>query len=211
MTQTIRSNVLVKQVVFLTVNHREPLPLREVIHSTGETTVWRDPGGSWACLPPVYDYEWNHPATGYDTCRLRPEKHCEKKVVIRDVKKHKTTQKSFVEDGVKQDQNKTTTKDREKKRRTHEGAMLSTNMNSTTTKRTWADERARKSHTKKEKKKESEEKRSLRCPYNIKTTETKAWETALKNKNKTPKRNFKQPFEALKRTEPERRAVQQTN
>ena len=36
--------VFVKQVVFLTVNHRGPLPLRE-FHSTEETTVWRDPGG----------------------------------------------------------------------------------------------------------------------------------------------------------------------
>ena len=35
------------------VNHRGPLPLKE-LHSTGETIVWRDPGGSWACLPPVY-------------------------------------------------------------------------------------------------------------------------------------------------------------
>ena len=37
--------IAVKQVVFLTVNHRGPLPLRE-LHSTGETIVWRDPGGS---------------------------------------------------------------------------------------------------------------------------------------------------------------------
>ena len=44
--------VFVKQVVFLTVNHRGPLPLRE-LHSTDETIVWRDPGGSWACLRPV--------------------------------------------------------------------------------------------------------------------------------------------------------------
>ena len=36
--------VFVKQVVFLTVNHRGPLPLRE-LHSTEETIVWRDPGG----------------------------------------------------------------------------------------------------------------------------------------------------------------------
>ena len=27
------------------MNHRGPLPLRE-LHSTGETIVWRDPGGS---------------------------------------------------------------------------------------------------------------------------------------------------------------------
>ena len=37
--------VIVKQIVFLTVNHRGPLPLRE-FHSTDETRVWRDPGGS---------------------------------------------------------------------------------------------------------------------------------------------------------------------
>ena len=39
--------ILLKQVVFLTVNHRGPLPLRE-LHSTDDTIdiVWRDPGGS---------------------------------------------------------------------------------------------------------------------------------------------------------------------
>ena len=37
--------VFVKQVIFLTVNHRGPLPLRE-LHSTDDTIVWRDPGGS---------------------------------------------------------------------------------------------------------------------------------------------------------------------
>ena len=46
----------VEQVVFLTVNHRGPLPLRE-LHSTDETLTWRDPGGSGACLQPVSDYE----------------------------------------------------------------------------------------------------------------------------------------------------------
>ncbi len=46
-----------QQVVFLTVNHHGPLPFRE-LHSTDETIVWRDPGGSWACLRPVYSYEW---------------------------------------------------------------------------------------------------------------------------------------------------------
>ena len=35
----------VEQVVFLTVNHRGPLSLRE-LHSTDEIRVWRDPGGS---------------------------------------------------------------------------------------------------------------------------------------------------------------------
>ena len=47
------------------MNHRGPLPLKE-LHSTEETLVWRDPGGSWACLPPVYDYVWIHPARGCD-------------------------------------------------------------------------------------------------------------------------------------------------
>ena len=40
-----KCHVFVKQVVFLTVNHRGPLPVRE-LHSTDETLVWRDPGGS---------------------------------------------------------------------------------------------------------------------------------------------------------------------
>ena len=57
--------ILVKQVIFLTVNHRGPLPLRE-LHSTDDTIVWRDPGGSWACLRPVSDYEWIHP---FRVCR----------------------------------------------------------------------------------------------------------------------------------------------
>ena len=55
--------VFLKQVVFLTVNHRGPLPLGE-LHSTDETIVWRDPGGSWACLRPVTDYKWIHPSRG---------------------------------------------------------------------------------------------------------------------------------------------------
>ena len=41
----LKRPVFVKQVVFLTVNHRGPLPLRE-LHSTVETLAWRDPGGS---------------------------------------------------------------------------------------------------------------------------------------------------------------------
>ena len=98
MTQTC--GVFVKQVVFLTVNHRGPLPLRE-LHSTDETIVWRDPGGSWACLPPVYSSGWNHPATGCDTRRLCPEKQCEKKGAIWNAKKNKTTQlMNWEEEGV---------------------------------------------------------------------------------------------------------------
>ena len=50
-------DVCVEQVVFLTVYHRGPLPLRE-LHPTDETWVWRDPGGSWACLRPVSHYRW---------------------------------------------------------------------------------------------------------------------------------------------------------
>ena len=35
---------LCKAGIFYTVNHRGPLPMKE-LHSTGETIVWRDPGG----------------------------------------------------------------------------------------------------------------------------------------------------------------------
>ena len=55
-----------KQVVFLTVNHRGPLPLRE-LHFTDETGVWRDLGEFWACLRPVSNNEWISPAGGCDT------------------------------------------------------------------------------------------------------------------------------------------------
>ena len=66
-TQTC--GVFVNQVVFLTVNHRGPLPLRE-IHSTDETIVWRDPGGSWACLRPVQLFisEFTLPKAVTQTC-----------------------------------------------------------------------------------------------------------------------------------------------
>ena len=57
---------LVEQVVFLTVYHRGPLPLRE-LHSTDETKLWRDPGGSWACLRPVSDSGWIRFARSCDT------------------------------------------------------------------------------------------------------------------------------------------------
>ena len=42
-TQT--SGIFVKQVVFHMVNQSGPLPLKE-LHSTSETILWRDPGGS---------------------------------------------------------------------------------------------------------------------------------------------------------------------
>ncbi len=87
-TQTC--GTFVKQVVFLTVNHRGPLPLRE-LHSTGETIAWRDPGGSWACLPPVYHGVWNHPATVCDTCPLLPKQRTKKRGALRNNKKTKIT------------------------------------------------------------------------------------------------------------------------
>ena len=77
-TQT--SGIFVKQVVFHTVNHRGPLPLKE-LHSTGETIVWRDPGGSWACLPPVYVCVWNHAATVCDMWTTH-EKHTKRRETL---------------------------------------------------------------------------------------------------------------------------------
>ena len=71
--RTHTSGIFVKQVVFLTVNHCGLLPLRE-LHSTCETMMWRNPGGSWACLPPVYNYEWNHSASCCHICRTCPQK-----------------------------------------------------------------------------------------------------------------------------------------
>ena len=82
----------IKQVVFHTVNHRGPLPLKE-LHSTSETIVWRDPGGSWACLPPVYNWVWNHPATDCDMCTT-PEKHTEKRETPRNANQNKTTRRN---------------------------------------------------------------------------------------------------------------------
>ena len=94
-TQT--SAIFVKQVVFHTLNHRGLLPLKE-LHSTGETMMRSDPGGSWACLPPVYDYEWNHAATYCHICRTCPKKQCaehapksswEKRRVLQNAEKKK--------------------------------------------------------------------------------------------------------------------------
>ena len=87
-TQT--SGIFVEQVVLHTVNHRGPLPLKE-LHSTGETLVWRDPGGSWACLPPVY--KCNHPATVYDTCGTDPKQHTKKSGALGNTKKTKITRR----------------------------------------------------------------------------------------------------------------------
>ena len=84
----------VKQVVFHTVYHRGPLPLKE-LHSTGETIVWRDPGGSWACLPPVYDCVWNHPATACE-CDMwtTPEMHTKKRETLGNANQNKTTRRA---------------------------------------------------------------------------------------------------------------------
>ena len=87
-TQT--SGIFVKQVVFHTVNHRGPLPLKE-LHSTGETIVWRDPGGSWACLPPVY--KCNHTATVCNICELWPKQHTKKRGALGNTKKTKITRR----------------------------------------------------------------------------------------------------------------------
>ena len=81
-----------KAVVFHTGNHSGPLPLKE-FHSTGETIVWRDPGGSWACLLPVYDCVWNHPATGWDF-RTTPKKHTKKRETLRNANQNKTTRRA---------------------------------------------------------------------------------------------------------------------
>ena len=87
-TQT--SGIFVKQVGFRTVIHRGPLPSKK-LHSTGETMVWRDPGGSWACLPPVY--KCSHPATVWDTCGIHPKKHTKKRGALGNTKKTKTTKR----------------------------------------------------------------------------------------------------------------------
>ena len=87
-TQTC--GIFVKQVVFPTVNHRGPLPLKE-LHSTNETRVWRDPRGSWACLPPVY--KCNLPATVCDTCGIHPKQHTKKRGALGNTKKAKPTRR----------------------------------------------------------------------------------------------------------------------
>ena len=90
--EAVTSGFFVKQVVFLMVNHRGPLPLRE-LHSTGETIVWRDPGGSWACLPPLYHWECHHLATDCDTCGLHPKMHTKKRGALGNAKKDENRKK----------------------------------------------------------------------------------------------------------------------
>ena len=88
-TQT--SGIFVRQVVFHTVNHHGPLPLRE-LHSTGETIVWRDPGGPWACLPPVYICVRNHTATGCNMSTT-PEKHTKRRETLGNANQNKSTRR----------------------------------------------------------------------------------------------------------------------
>ena len=74
------------------VNHHGPLPFKE-FHSTGETIVWRDPGGSWACLLPVNDSVWNHPATGCDMWTT-PKKHIKKREILGNANQNKTKRRA---------------------------------------------------------------------------------------------------------------------
>ena len=53
--------------------------------------VWRDPGGSWACLPPVY--KCNQPATVCDTCGIHPKQHTKKRGALGNAKKMKNHKK----------------------------------------------------------------------------------------------------------------------
>ena len=42
----------------------DPSPLGNITPPMTIDIVWRDPGGFWACLWPVSDYEWIHPSRG---------------------------------------------------------------------------------------------------------------------------------------------------
>ena len=70
-------------------------------HSTGETMMWGDPGGSWACLPPVYDYEWNHTARSAEhapksSLQNMPQKAVEKKEVLQNAEKKLVSSRIFI-------------------------------------------------------------------------------------------------------------------
>ena len=67
------------------------IPLKE-LHSTCETIVWRDSGGSWACLPPVY--KCNHPATVCDTCGICPKEYTKNRGALGNTKKTKITRRA---------------------------------------------------------------------------------------------------------------------
>ena len=58
--------------------------------------VWRDPGGSWACLPPVYHCVWNHTTTGCDMWTT-PEKHTKRRETLRNAIHNKTTRRAQYE------------------------------------------------------------------------------------------------------------------
>ena len=56
-------------------------------------SVGRDPGGSWACLPPVYNCVWIHPATG---CNMwtTPEKHTKRRETLGNANQIKTLRRA---------------------------------------------------------------------------------------------------------------------
>ena len=113
------------------MNHRGPIPLRE-LHSTDETIVWRDTGGSWACLQLVY--QWlNQPVTCCDTCHLHLEKHNQKKWAIRNVKNEQNHSEEKV--------GKRKCKTWMKKKHSAQIIVLKNRMNSTAMMRTWIERR----------------------------------------------------------------------
>ena len=59
--------ILLKQVVFLWITAADPSPLGNFTPLKTTDLVWRDPGGSWACLWPGSNYKWNHLSRGCDT------------------------------------------------------------------------------------------------------------------------------------------------
>ena len=70
---------------------KEP-PLEGTSHHRWNNSAER-PWGSWACLPPVYHWVWNHPATGCDMCTT-PEKHTKKRETLRNAHQNKTTRRA---------------------------------------------------------------------------------------------------------------------
>ena len=99
-SENTTSGIFVKQVVFLTVNHRGPLPFRE-LHSTAETIVWRDPGGSWACLPPVY--KCNHLPQSVTHVDYAPNSTIRREEPYETLKDQNHKKKSWVEEVYEKD------------------------------------------------------------------------------------------------------------
>ena len=94
-----RSGVFAKQagsnsklLFFYGESPRTPLFVCKFTRSD-ETIVWRNPRGSWACLPPVYDCVWNHPATGCDMWTT-PKKHTKRRETPENANKNKTTRRA---------------------------------------------------------------------------------------------------------------------